>query len=118
MPHARNGVIRIFFAGDYIGGRDVTAPALHTGYSVERNGAGREGADVRALLQELSVFSADSQPRFEIREKSVITLDPAVDPELREEIVSAVVQQATVAYFVGQTARAAVLDGTADRQAL
>src|SRR5271157_909747 len=72
-----------------------------------------------ALLQEMSVFSANAQGPFQPREEPVIALDSPIDPELRKESVRAVAQDAAEALFGRhQALGSAMLDGTAERQLL
>ena len=112
---ARNSVFRLFFAGQQIGCRDVSALAYDAGKRVEPDAAGDKRADVAALLEELCVFSANSQWTVEQGEKAVIAGNSAVDPELGKEIVGAVVQGAAKAQFARKGSGSTVLGRTSER---
>src|SRR5580693_22622 len=97
MLYARNRVLRFAFPGEQISGRHVSALAYHAGNGIECDAAGCQRANVGALLQELRIFSANTQRPLQPREETVVSLDSAIDSELWEESVGAVVQQAAEA---------------------
>ena len=96
---------------------DRYAPLPTTPGSVLKpDAAGDEGADAAALLEELSVFAANTEWTSQESKKAVISGDAAIDPELREEIVGAIVQEAAEAQLACEGLGAAMLGGTTEGQ--
>src|ERR1700691_2879437 len=64
----------------------------------------------------MGVFAAKTERPIQPVEETVVSIDIAVDLELRKERVGAVVHRAAEALFVGQALGTAMLDGTAKCQ--
>jgi len=94
---ARDGVLRLLLAGQQVGCRDVSALADYAGKCVESDAAGDKGPDATALLEELSVFSTNTQRSSEEGSETVLSRDSTIDSELRKESIGLVVEDAAEA---------------------